>query len=121
MVSWGQPHSDWAPIYGVHFQPGPYKNVELLNVETVEIRTLVTGAEVRKAYPEQIQKLYGDKEISTPFGTLSPDGKLIFFKLSAASDDFKPLPPGQLKWPRSYQRDREGLVCLDIERSRRLF
>jgi hypothetical protein len=47
MVSWGQPHSDWAPIYGVHFQPGPYKNVELLNVETGEIRTLTAQQAVK--------------------------------------------------------------------------
>ena len=121
MVSWGLQNSDWAPIYGVHFQPGPYKNVELLNVETGEIKTLVTGAEVRKAYPAQISKLYGDKEISTPFGALSPDGKLIFFKLSAPSDNYKPQPEGHLKWPRSYQSAREGLVCFDIEHSRLLF
>ena len=55
MVSWGQPDSDWAPIYGVHFQPGRYKDVELLNVETGEIRTLVTGKQVRDAFPEQIR------------------------------------------------------------------
>jgi hypothetical protein len=121
MVSWGQPDRDWAPIYGTHFQPGPYKDVELLNVETGEIRTLVTGKRVRAAYPEQIEKLYGAKEISTPFGTLSPDGKLIFFKLSAAADNYTPLPPGHVKWPRSYQSDREGLVCFDIEHSRLLF
>jgi hypothetical protein len=121
MVSWGQPNSDWAPIYGVHFQPGRYNDVELLNVSTGEIRTLVTGKQVRKAYPEQVRKLYGEKEISTPFGTLSPDGKLIFFKLSAANDGYVPLPEGHLKWPRSYQSDREGLVCFDIERSKLLF
>jgi hypothetical protein len=121
MVSWGQPDSDWAPIYGVHFQPGRYKDVELLNVETGEIRTLVTGKQVRDAFTEQIRELYGEKEISTPFGTLSPDGKLIFFKLSAANDNYMPLPEGRLRWPRSYQSDREGLVCFDIERSKLLF
>jgi len=121
MVSWGQPDSDWAPIYGTHFQPGKYTDVELLNVQTGEIRTLVTGKQVRAAYPEQIRKIYGEKEISTPFGTLSPDGKLIFFKLSAADDKYVPLPEGQLKWPRSYQSDREGLVCFDIEHSKLLF
>jgi WD40-like Beta Propeller Repeat len=121
MVSWGQPDSDWAPIYGVHFQPGRYKDVELLNMETGEIRTLVTGKQVREAYLEPIRKLYGEKEISTPFGALSPDGKLIFFKLSAANDNYVPLPEGHLKWPRSYQSDREGLVCFDIERSKLLF
>ena len=121
MVSWGQPDSDWAPIYGTHFQPGKYTDVELLNVETGEIKTLVTGKQVKAAYLEEIRKLYGEKDISTPFGTLSPDGKLIFFKLSAANNEYKPLPDGQLKWPRSYQSDREGLVCFDIEHSKLLF
>jgi hypothetical protein len=121
MVSWGQPDSDWAPIYGVHFQPGRYKDVELLNVETGEIRTLVTGKQVSDAFRRQIRELYGDKEISTPFGTLSPDGKRIFFKLSAANDNYRPQPEGHLRWPRSYQSDREGLVCFDIERSQLLF
>lgn len=116
MVSWGQPHSDWAPIYGVHFQPGPYTGVELLNGETGEIKTLVTADRVRETYPREVAALYGEKQISTPFGTLSPDGKRIFFKLSATADGFKPLPAGQLRWPRSYQSAREGLVCFDIKR-----
>lgn len=121
MVSWGVADTDLVPVYGVHFQPGPYHDVELLNVETGKIQTLVTAAAVRQAYPEQIQKLYGDKQISTPFGTLSPNCKMIFFKLSAASDDYKPLPEGHLKWPHAYQSDREGLVMFDIEHSRLLF
>lgn len=121
MVSWGQQDSDWAPIYGTHFQPGPYRNVELLNVATGQIRTLVTAEAVRAAYPEQIEKLYGKKPISTPFGTLSPDERLIFFKLSVMDDTYKPLPPGHLRWPRSYQSDREGLVCFNIQESRLLF
>jgi len=121
MVSWGQPDSNWAPIYGIHFQPGKYRDVELLNVETGEIETLVKADQVRQAYSEQIRKLYGDKPISTPFGTLSPNGKLIFFKLSAPEDGYAPLPEHKLKWPRSYQSDREGLVCFDIEHSKLLF
>jgi hypothetical protein len=76
---------------------------------------------VRKSYPAQVTKLYGSKLISTPFGTLSPNGKLIFFKLSATFDNFIPAPPGHLKWPRSYQSDREGLVCFDIEHRKLLF
>jgi len=121
MVSWGAPDTDVVPIYGVHFQPGPYKDVELLNVATGKIQTLVTAAAVRKAYPEQIRKIYGDREISTPFGTLSPNGKMIFFKLSAANDTYKPMPEGHLTWPHGYESDREGLVSFDIEHSRLLF
>jgi hypothetical protein len=121
MVSFGFQPSDLIPIYGVHFQPGKYTDVELLNVATGEIKTLVTAKQVRDAYPEQISKLYGDLQISTPFGVLSPDEKLIFFKLSAQSPNYKPLPEGHLKWPRSYQSDREGLVCYDIEHRKLLF
>src|SRR5438128_1113659 len=90
-------------------------------VHAGEIPPTGTGRQVREEYPKQIRKLYRQKQISTPFGTLSPDGKLIFFKLSAASDNYVPVPEGHLKWPRSYQSDREGLVCFDIERSKMLF
>lgn len=121
MVSWGTADGDLVPIYGVHFQPGPYRDVELLNVGTGEIRTVVTADEVREKFPEMVRELYGDKPISTPFGTLSPDGKLIFFKLSAPTDAYVPQPKGQLKWPYAYQSAREGLVMFDIEHSRLLF
>jgi hypothetical protein len=122
MLSWGAADTDLVPIYGVHFQPGEYRDVELLNVETGTIRTLVKADDVRKKFPEMIGTLYGDKPISTPFGALSPDGKLIFFKLSAPSDTYTPLPAGQLKWPYRFQTSaREGLVMFDIEHSRLLF
>jgi hypothetical protein len=121
MVSFGTQDGDLVPIYGVHFQPGKYTGVELLNAETGDIQTLVTAKQVRDAYPEQIRELYGDSQISTPFGTISPDQKLIFFKLSAMSPNYKPLPEGHLKWPHGYQSDREGLVCFDIEHKKLLF
>lgn len=121
MVSFGQQNSDLVPIYGVHFQPDQYRNVELLNAATGEIRTLVTADAVRAAYPKQIEGLYGQHLISTPFGTISPDLKLIFFKLSDVDPTYKSLPPGHLKWPHSYQSDREGLVVFDVEHSRLVF
>ena len=121
MVSFGQQFSDLVPIYGVHFQPDQYRDVELLNAATGEIRTLVTADAIRAAYPEQVAALYGQKPISTPFGTLSPDLNLIFVKLSAPDDSYKPLPPGHLKWPHGYQSDREGLVVFDIQHSKLLF
>ena len=121
MVSFGQQFSDLVPIYGVHFQPDQYRDVELLNATTGEIRTLVMADAIRAAYPEQVAALYGQKPISTPFGTLSPNLNLIFVKLSAPDDSYKPLPQGQLKWPHGYQSDREGLVVFDIQHSKLLF
>src|SRR5215831_7070256 len=49
MVSFSTQQSDWVPIYGVHFQPGKYTDVELLNVATGEIRTVVAAKQVRDA------------------------------------------------------------------------
>jgi len=121
MVSFGQQHSDLIPIYGVHFQPDQFRDVELLNAATGEIKTLVTADAIRAAYPQQIAALYGQKPISTPFGTISPDLKLLFVKLSDTDDRYKPRPPGQMKWPHSYQSDREGLVMFDIEHSKLVF
>jgi hypothetical protein len=41
MVSFGSQDCDLVPVYGVHFQPGRYTDVELLNVETGEIKTML--------------------------------------------------------------------------------
>lgn len=121
MPWWGQQDSDLVPIYGVHFQPGKYVNMQLLNAATGKIRTVVTAKQVREAYPQQIREIYGSRPISLAFGCLSPDLKLIFFKLSTPDETYKPLPEGHLKWPDSYQSNREGLVCFDIEHSKFLF
>ena len=121
MVSFGQQHSDLVPIYGVHFQPDQYRDVELLNAATGEIRTLVKADAIRAAYPKQVEALYGQNPISTPFGTISPDLKLLFVKLSDVEPGYKPQPPGHMKWPHSYQSDREGLVVFDIEHCKLLF
>ena len=113
--------SDLVPIYGVHFQPDQYRDVELLNAATGEIKTLVTADAIRAAYPQQVAALYGQKPISTPFGTISPDLNLIFVKLSATDDGYVPMPSGHLKWPHSYQSDREGLVVFDIQHAKLLY
>jgi len=121
MVSFGQQHSDLVPIYGVHFQPDQYRDVELLNAATGEIKTLVTADAIRAAYPQQVAVLYGQKPISTPFGTISPDLNLIFVKLSATEDGYVPMPSRHMKWPHSYQSDREGLVVFDIQHAKLIY
>lgn len=121
MVSFGQQDSDLIPIYGVHFQPDQYRDVELLNAATGEIRTIAKADAIRAAYPQQVAVLYGQKPISTPFATISPDLKLLFVKLSDTDDTYIPQPPGHLKWPHSYQSDREGLVVIEVASGKLLF
>ena len=121
MVSFGQQDSDLVPIYGVHFQPDQYRDVELLNAATGEIRTVAKADAIRAAYPAQVEALYGQKPISTPFGTISPDLKLLFVKLSATDDGYKEQPPGQMHWPHSYESDREGLVVVEVQSGKPVF
>ena len=75
-----------AGFYGTHFQPGKYTEAsEFADVETGEINYLVTQNNEKPACRKGIRKLYGDKEIETPVGTVRLQMEsLIFFKLSAA-------------------------------------
>ncbi len=111
-LCWGQANSDLVPIYGQHWNPGAHCDLELLNVETGEIRTAVTADAVRAAYPELVSKLFGDKPMSVFFPILSPDLKRVFFKLaSGGNGDFRS----------SKASTRLGLVCYDLENKRFLF
>jgi WD40-like Beta Propeller Repeat len=111
-LGFGRPDSDLAPIYGMHWNPGAHRDLELVNVETGGIRTAVTADAVKAAYPEWIARQFGDRPISIFFPILSPDLKRVFFKLATpAGGD-----------ARSKQAsERQGLCCYDLERNRFLF
>jgi hypothetical protein len=86
--------------------------LELLNVETGDIRTVVTAAEVMTTYPSWISQQFSDREISIFFPCLSPDLKRVFFKIAApAGGDFRSKKASI----------REGLICYDLRESRFLF
>lgn len=111
-LCWGQANSDLVPIYGQHWNPGAHRDLELVNVETGEITTVVTADAVRAKYPELIGKLFGDKPMSVFFPIISPDLKRVFFKLASPSGgDFRS----------SKASVRLGLVCYDLENKRFLF
>ena len=111
-LSWGQPTSDIVPMYGPHWAPGEHRDLELLNVETGEIRTVVTADAVRAAYPEWVSKQFGDKPVSIFFPILSPDLNLAIIKMATpAGGDFRS----------SQASVREGLVCCDMANSRLLW
>ena len=111
-LAWGQPATDIVPLYGPHWDPGAHRNLELLNVETGQIRTAVEAAEVKAAYPEWIRRQFGDREISIFFPCLSRDLNRVFFKLATpAGGDFRSEKASA----------RKGLICYDLRESRFLF
>lgn len=112
MLSWGQATGDVVPLYKPHWNPGTHPDLELLNVDTGEIRTIVTAKATRARFEKEIAARFGDKPISLFFPILSPNGKRVIFKLATATG------PN----PRSKEAsDRECLVGYDLQHSRFLF
>lgn len=112
MLSWGQPDSDVVPVYKPHWNPGDHPDLELLNVETGALTTVVTAKATRARYPNEISARFGDRPISLFFPILSPDRKRVIFKLASATGSD----------PRSAKAsDRECLIGYDLEHSRFLF
>jgi hypothetical protein len=112
LVCWGQPHSDIVPLYGMHWNPGDKRDLQLINVATGELTTALTLAELKAAYPDWWAKSFGDKTPSIFFPILSPDLKRVFFKMAL---------PGNGD-PRSGAASaRQGLICYHLEQKRFLY
>lgn len=82
LAGWSQPNADLVPLYGLHWNPGPHRGLELANVETGEIHTAITADALQHAEPEFLARLFGDKPVSIFFPVLSPDLNRVFFKLA---------------------------------------
>jgi hypothetical protein len=107
-LGWGQPTGNLVALYGPHWDPGNRCDLEILDLETGEIRTVLTASAVKAAYPGWIAETFSEKPISIFFPVLSPDLNRVFFKMAT--------PEGGEG--RSFRR---GLVCYDIKESRFLF
>ncbi|QDT14897.1 TolB-like translocation protein [Alienimonas californiensis] len=109
-VGFGAPGSEWAPIYGCHWNPGEHRDLELVHVRTGEIRTAATIAAVVEEYGDWVRQRFGTTEVSIFFPVVSPDGGRVFFKIARPSgtDDFRS----------SRASDRAGLVAYDLREQR---
>jgi hypothetical protein len=111
-AGWGRPDSPVVPVYGPHWAPGPYRDLELLHVETGELCTALTAAAVRHAYPDEVAQEFGDRPISIFFPILSPDGTRVLFKLATPAG-------GDFRSPQASHR--ELLIGYDLAAARFLF
>jgi len=112
-LSFGVPTGNQLPIYGCHWNPGKYRDLELVDADTGDLRTVVTMTEVRQTYGKWLNEQFGDEPVSIFFPILSPDQKRVFFKLACGSggDEFR---------SRSASR-RLGIVAYDLADRRFLF
>jgi Tol biopolymer transport system component len=90
-IGFGTPTADWVPIYGPHWKQGQHRDLELVNVDTGEIRTVLSIEEVLESYAEEVKQLVGDGDISIFFPVVSPDGSQVYFKIALGRglDDFR--------------------------------
>jgi len=86
-LCFGRAIDDLLPIYGCHWNPGPYRDLELLNAATGEVRTVVTIADVERHNGPWLAKEFGGRTTSIFFPVISPDGQRVFFKMSAPGPD----------------------------------
>lgn len=109
-VGFGSSQDSWVPVYGCHWNPGPHKDLELIHVETGEIRKPVTARQVVHRYGDWIQRQFGTSDISIFFPVVSPDGQKVFFKLAR--------PSGGSDFRSKQASYREGKVVIDLAEGR---
>ncbi len=91
LLGFGAPNTVWAPVYGYHWKQGAHRDIEFVNVETGEIRTVVKLTDVLEKYGTEVRKLVGEGEVSLFFPVVSPDGNRIMFKVAKGwgKDEFR--------------------------------
>ncbi len=108
-IGFGRPEGDLVPMYGCHWNPGPYRDLEVWNATTGKTTTYAKISEVESKYGDWLQKEFAGKPCSVFFPVLSPDMKRVFFKVAAGNggDDFMS----------SRASHRQGTVVYDFEKA----
>lgn len=73
---------EWVPLCAAPGNPGGFRDVELLNVSSGEIRRAVRAERIRGEHEGWVEERCGTAGISLYFPVLSPDGARVFFKLA---------------------------------------
>lgn len=111
-LGFGTPGSNLVPVYGCHWNPGEHRDLEMVDVTAGGVRTALTAAAVQRAYPEWIERQFGQRPVSIFFPVLSRDGERVFFKMAT---------PGGGDFRSSKASTRLGLVCYDLAQEQFLF
>jgi hypothetical protein len=108
-VGFGRPNGDLLPLYGCHWNPGPYRDLEVWDAATGKTTTRAKMADVQAKYGDWLAKEFSGRPCSIFFPVLSPDLQRVFFKIAAGNG-------GDVFMTRSASR-RQGIVCYDFEKN----
>lgn len=109
-VGFGSPAGKWAAVYGCHWNPGPHRNLELIDVATGEITTAVTGEQTVAEYGDWLEKKLGSRDLTIFFPVMSPDESKVFFKPC--------IPGGGTSFRSMSVSKRDGKIIYDLARHR---
>ncbi|MGV3660766.1 MAG: hypothetical protein ACO1TE_11300 [Prosthecobacter sp.] len=108
-VGFGRPEGDLVPMYGCHWNPGPYRDLEVWDAATGKTTTMAKISEVEAKYGDWLKKEFAGKPCSVFFPVLSPDSKRVFFKVAAGN--------GGDNYMSSGASHRQGTVVYDFEKA----
>ena len=109
-IGFGQPGGHLLPMYGCHWNPGPYRDLYIWNANTGEVSTAITIAQVEEQLKDWLAKEFQGKPTSVFFPVLSPNLELVFFKPAAGS--------GGDEYMSGSASRRRGLACFDLKSQR---
>lgn len=107
-VGFGRPEGDLLPLYGCHWDPGPYRDLEVWNATTGKTITMAKISAVEEKYGDWLKKEFSGKPCSIFFPVLSPDSKRVFFKVAAGNGGDNYMSGGA--------SHRQGTVVYDFEK-----
>lgn len=108
-LGFGRPEGDLLPLYGCHWNPGPYRDLELWDATTGKTTTKPIIKEVEAKYGDWLKKEFAGKPCSVFFPVLSPDSMRVFFKVAAGN--------GGDNYMSSGASHRQGTVVYDFEKA----
>ena len=90
LLGFGIPGGHHLPLYGLHWNPGAHRDLELADLHTGSVSTALTLAQVLTDHAAWAAGEFATRDLSLFFPVLSPDGTRVFFKLArgAGGDDF---------------------------------
>ena len=86
-LGFGAARGTLVPLYGCHWNPGAHRDLELVDLHTGAIRTVVKADDAAALQPEWVAKTFPEngQPLSVFFPVVSPDETRVFFKLSRGS------------------------------------
>lgn len=106
-VGFGRPEGDLLPMYGCHWNPGPFRDLYVWDAKTGETRVALRIAAVEAQRGDWLQKEFSGRPTSVFFPVLSPDLKRAFFKIAGGN--------GGDNYMSRNASHRQGCVCFDLE------